>query len=156
MLHWLTDPRFLHLVVWTFFGLLNLAITIALRFHPLVQWVDIAQRRPRLAAAVRLMKALGIDPVAALQALADFVRNEASPGTKASAAAFQVQASKPLFAPAGGIPASQVTTLSPPSLGGVPIKSCPGCRVSWSTPPDACPQCGEIPTRKDLTPVPPR
>jgi hypothetical protein len=78
---------------------LNVAITFALRFAPLTTWVTIAEKSPRVAALVRLMGALGIQPVPVLQALIDLIRGNASPGTLASAKTLDVSSSKPLIAP---------------------------------------------------------
>ena len=83
------------------FTALNLAIRLALFFHPLADWVAIAQRQPRLAALVRLLDALGISPVSVLQAFVDLVRGEASKGTLASARAM---ARKVFPVPAGPMP----------------------------------------------------
>ena len=80
-------------------ALANGAIKIALWMHPLADWVVIAQKRPRIAALVRLLGALGIQPVAVLQAIVDFVRGKTSPGGVADAKAFATSASKPLIAP---------------------------------------------------------
>lgn len=81
---------------------MNLLIKLALWLHPVADWVAIAQRRPRLAALVRLLDALGISPISAVQAAIDLVRNEASKGTIAQAKALAVSASKPLISPPKG------------------------------------------------------
>lgn len=97
-------------IVYTAGGLLaalNVIITLALRFRPLTDWVALAERSPRIAALVRLMGALGIQPVPALQALIDFIRGSASPGTVAAAKTLAVSSSAPLIAPP---PAPKATT----------------------------------------------
>jgi hypothetical protein len=82
-----------------FFGLLNITIKIMLRIHPVADWVDLAERRPRLLALLRLCKAIDIDPIALVQSVIDLVRGEASKGTVASMAASGVSASKPMISP---------------------------------------------------------
>ena len=78
-------------------GLVNLLIKLALWVHPVQDWVALAEKRPRLAALLRLSMALGIEPVNAIQSAIDLLRNEASKGTLASMQAFKVSASKPLI-----------------------------------------------------------
>jgi hypothetical protein len=78
---------------------LNVVIKLALRAHSLEEWLAIAEKKPRVAALVRLLDALGISPISVVQSLIDLVRNTASPGTMASARAMSVSASKPLIAP---------------------------------------------------------
>jgi len=85
--------------VGVFLATLNMAIKLALYFHPLADWVTIAEKRPRVAALVRLLDAVGISPVTVLQAVIDLIRGEASKGAVASAKALQVSASKPLISP---------------------------------------------------------
>jgi hypothetical protein len=80
-------------------ALLNAAIKLALWLHPVSDWVSIAERKPRVAALVRLMSAIGINPVSVLQSMVDLIRGQASPGTIASAKAYAVSASKPLIVP---------------------------------------------------------
>jgi len=83
-----------------FFVFLNGLITLLLRLNPnLSDWVTVAEKNPRVAALVRLLGALGIQPVQGLQAFIDFVRGHASPGTLASAKTLQVSSSKPVFSP---------------------------------------------------------
>jgi hypothetical protein len=74
-------------------------INLMLKLMPLANWVELAEKSPRIAAFVRLLGGLGIQPVTVLQALIDLLRGTASPGTIASAKAFQVSAAKPLIAP---------------------------------------------------------
>jgi hypothetical protein len=93
----------------TFLFILNLVIKIALWLHPIADWVALAQKRPRLAALLRLSLALGINPISVLQSIVDIVRNAASPGTVASMQAFKVSASAPLIA-------SKSASLHPPKL----------------------------------------
>jgi len=82
-----------------FFAAANLAIKVALYFHPLADWVALAEKNPRVAALARLMSAVGVQPVAVLQAIVDFVRSKASPGTLAFARSQATEASRPLIAP---------------------------------------------------------
>jgi hypothetical protein len=86
--------------VGAFVTALNLVITFMLRLAPLTSWVAVAERSPRVAAFVRLMGALGIQPLPVIQALIDLIRGTASPGTLASAKTLQVSSAKPLIAPA--------------------------------------------------------
>lgn len=81
------------------FALANLAIKVALYYHPLADWVTLAEQNPRVAALARLMAALGIQPVAVLQSIVDFIRSKASPGTLAFARSQATSASRPLIAP---------------------------------------------------------
>lgn len=92
-------------------ALLNFLVKIALWLHPIPDWVALAEKRPRLAALLRLSMALGVNPISVLQSLTDLVRNEASKGTKASIQAFGVSASRPLFSPP--TPKSERATLPP-------------------------------------------
>lgn len=82
-----------------FFFTLNLAIKVALYFHPITDWVALAQKNPRLVSLMRLSLALGINPVSVLQSIVDLVRAEASKGTLASVKATAISASKPLISP---------------------------------------------------------
>jgi hypothetical protein len=102
------------------FAILNFIIKVLLTFRPLTDWVAIAERRPRVAALVRLLGAIGIQPIAVAQAFVDFVRGHASPGTLADARAFQVSASRPVIAPKSlrprALDARTVDTLPPPPI----------------------------------------
>lgn len=89
-----------HEVLALVFLLVNGLITIMLRLAPLTSWVAIAEKNPRIAAIVRLLGAVGIQPVQILQSLIDLLRGTASPGTLASAKTLQVTSSAPLIAPA--------------------------------------------------------
>jgi hypothetical protein len=92
-------------IVGAFFGVLNAIITFLLYLNPsLANWVSIAEKSPRIASLVRLLGALGIQPIQALQAIIDFVRGHASPGTLASAKNLQVSSSRPLISPASPSP----------------------------------------------------
>lgn len=95
------------------FMVLNFTIKIALRFHPIEDWVLVAERYPRIAAIVRLLEALGISPISAIQSVIDFIRNEASPGTIAAAQALKVSASRPVIAPRGAALRQRVTPTDP-------------------------------------------
>lgn len=88
-----------HEIIGLTFLLINGLVTLMLRIQPLTNWVAVAERSPRIAALVRLLGALGIQPVQILQALVDLLRGTASPGTLASAKTLQVSSSKPLIAP---------------------------------------------------------
>lgn len=125
-----------------FFLVANGAIKIALYLHPLADWVTIAERNPRVAALVRLMSAMGLSPVAILQALVDFVRGHASPGTRAFTRAFAVSASKPLISPAQP---------GPSYLPDV-VMLCRRCGTTWSGPypmPMRCSRCDDPPAAND-------
>jgi hypothetical protein len=74
-------------------------VNLLLKIMPLTDWVTLAEKSPRVAALVRLLGGLGIQPVTVLQALIDLLRGSTSPGGAAAAKAFQVSASKPLIAP---------------------------------------------------------
>lgn len=74
-------------------------INLMLKLMPLQNWVALAERSPRIAALVRLLGGLGIQPITVLQAFIDFLRGHTSPGGAAEARAFQISASKPLIAP---------------------------------------------------------
>jgi len=81
-------------------------VNLMLKLMPLQNWVELAERSPRVAALVRLLGGLGIQPITVLQALIDLLRGTASPGTLAEVKAFQVSASKPLIAPPAPRPAA--------------------------------------------------
>jgi hypothetical protein len=42
------------------------------------------------------------------------------------------------------------------ALGGVPVRVCSHCKTCWSPPPEPCPNCHEVPTRRDLPALPPK
>jgi len=83
---------------------LNGVIQFALYLQPLSSWLAMAERRPRVAALVRLLLAVGVNPLSALQSVIDLVRNEASKGSLASAKALEVSVSRPLISPPKGSP----------------------------------------------------
>jgi hypothetical protein len=64
---------------------------------------------PRMAAFIRLLGALNIQPLQSLQSVVDLVRGTASPGTVAAQKALSVQTSLPLIAP----PSRGVSELPP-------------------------------------------
>lgn len=79
---------------------LNIVITYMLKIESLQDWVAVAEKNPRIAALVRLLGAVGIQPIPVLQALIDLIRGTASPGTLASAKTLAVSSSTPIIAPA--------------------------------------------------------
>jgi hypothetical protein len=76
---------------------LNTIIQVALRLQPLADWVAVAERWPRVAALVRVLGAIGIQPIPVLQALIDLLKGTASRGTLSSAKTLAVSSSAPLF-----------------------------------------------------------
>jgi hypothetical protein len=96
---YLAHAAAIHLAVPIVCGALYTVIQVMLRLAPLASWVAIAEKSPRVASFVRLLGALGIQPLPALQALIDMLRGQASPGTVASAAALEVSSAKPLISP---------------------------------------------------------
>ena len=79
---------------------LNVLVTFMLRLAPLQNWLEFAEKNPRVAAFVRLLGALGIQPLSILQALLDILRGTASKGTLASAKSLQVSVASPVISPA--------------------------------------------------------
>ncbi len=79
---------------------LNFIVKYMLILHPVADWVTLAEKNPRLASLARLLSAIGINPVSAVQALVDLLRGSVSPGTKAELRAALVSASSPVIAPA--------------------------------------------------------
>lgn len=119
-------------------ALLNLLIKVALWAHPLTDWVALGERNPRVASLVRLLNAVGVSPVAVLQAAIDFVRGQASPGTRAFTRSFAVSASRPLLAS----PAAPVDASGPPRV----EMRCRKCGCTWDaagSTPRRCPICDD-------------
>ena len=131
------------------FMVANFAIKFLLYLHPLTDWVTIAEENPRVAALVRLMGALGIQPIAVLQALVDFVRGHASPGTMAFAKSFATSASAPLISPPGAVAAKRAPD-------GPHVEfHCRACGCCWALGgPTRCPRCDDpekVPTIPHVT-----
>jgi hypothetical protein len=98
--HWYVAHRAeVHEIIAGVLLVLNVVVTFMLRLAPLTNWVNVAEKSPRLAAVVRLLGALGIQPVQLVQALVDLLRGSVSPGTLASAKTLQISSSAPLIAP---------------------------------------------------------
>lgn len=62
---------------WIFWVLLSLAINLALSKRTVAGWVAFVEGYPRLASAVRLLRALGIDPIKAAEAVIGIVTGRA-------------------------------------------------------------------------------
>jgi len=91
---------------------INFLIKWMLILHPVADWVALAEKNPRLASLARLMLALGINPVSAVQALVDLLRGTASPGLKASVKSAVVSASAPLIVSGATIASGMTDTAS--------------------------------------------
>jgi hypothetical protein len=111
----------------TVFAVVNGAIKVILWLHPIPDWVAIFERNPRVAAFVRLLAALGINPVSALQALADLLLARTSVSTRAAIHSMTVSAASIAAGPGISMPADRY---------------CVGCRVSMAPLSKVCPMCG--------------
>lgn len=56
---------------------LSAVINLLTRFRSVEKWVELAEKKPRTANVIRLVRALGIDPVKALKVLTALVRGQA-------------------------------------------------------------------------------
>jgi hypothetical protein len=75
LLKWVGENKVITiLVVWPVFSAL---LNIATRYHKAEDWVRLAEESPRTVAIIKFIRAIGLDPVKALQALISFVQNRA-------------------------------------------------------------------------------
>lgn len=59
-------------------------LNVLLRMKTPEQWVALADKRPRLHAIIRIMRAIGCDPVKLVTAVVDLVRSKAENTEKKS------------------------------------------------------------------------
>lgn len=68
-----------YLVVWAVAWLLLSALfNVLTRFKTPEKWVEFGENYPRVQNVIRLMRALGIDPVKAIKSLGDFLTGKAT------------------------------------------------------------------------------
>jgi len=62
----------------TLWFVLTLLFNLLTRFKTPEQWVEFGGKYPRLQNIIRLIRALGIDPVKAIKALGSIIRNQSN------------------------------------------------------------------------------
>jgi hypothetical protein len=118
---------------------LNFLLKAMLWVHPVQDWVTILQTNKRTAALIRLLAALGVNPVSALQAFVDLVLARTSASAQAEIHAFTTSARTPI------LPALK----SPPVI----THSCDACKVYWATDKIDCPCC-KLPAKTSVLSTP--
>lgn len=69
----------LHSIPWyLWWPLVSAVINVALDLKPLSAWVSDAEKNPRVASFASLMSAIGLDPLACVQAVVNFVTAKAA------------------------------------------------------------------------------